>query len=109
VFNPDVGGDIGGGSVGARFCFEPLNGRVTDLDVNKPCSDLTVQEIQQKLAQIGYELRFIATIAKILNFSDNDVQNILEASQLLIKLSQQNVLQIEEVRQVAAMMQRLER
>lgn len=109
IFNPDAGGGIGGGSVGAQFCFEPLNGRMTDLDVNKPCADLTTIEIQQKLAQIGYELRFIATIAQILGFSDNDVQNIREASELLISLSRQNVLQIEEVRQVAAMMQRLER
>lgn len=109
VFNPDAGGGIGVGSVGAQFCFEPLNGRMTDLDVNKPCADLTVQEIQQRLAQVGYELRFVATVAQILGFSDGDVQNIREVSELLISLSRQNVLQIEEVRQVAAMMQRLER
>lgn len=106
VFNPDIPDGIG--IEAAEFCFEPLNGRLADLDMNKPCSELTTIEVQQRLAKIGYELRFIATLAEFLNFSDADVDNIKEASQLLISLSRKNILQVEEVREVTATLQRLE-
>lgn len=91
-----------------KFCFQRLDTSVTGIGVNEKCADLTVPEIQAKLAAAAQELRFIALLAGALGVSNQDVQNMNEFADILMDIAQQNVLQIDVVRQVAFYLEQLE-
>ncbi|MDD3694008.1 MAG: peptidoglycan-binding protein [Candidatus Pacebacteria bacterium] len=91
-----------------KFCFEPLGGVTTTIDVNDKCSDLTTQEIQQRLAQAAFEIRFLANIGAVLGLSQSFIQTLHQTADFLEQIAYANVLQIEEARQVISFLHDLE-
>ncbi|MCI5051468.1 MAG: peptidoglycan-binding protein [Candidatus Pacebacteria bacterium] len=91
-----------------QFCFTPNQNAATNIGVNGQCADLTTNEIQSRLAWVVLELRLIAGIGSLFGLSGQDVSNINQAADYLADVANGNILQIEEARQTALVIQTLE-
>lgn len=91
-----------------QFCFQPNLDGATNIGVNNQCSNLTVDQIQSRLALGVLQLRLAAGIGSVFGLSNQDVDNINNAASYIGELSQGNILQVESARQTSLVLQTLE-
>ena len=91
-----------------QFCFQPNPDALTRITANDQCADLTVQQVQQQIGLVVAQLQMAALLGQAFGLSGQDVNNILEVSNYLSSLALGNVLQVEEIRQTALVLQNLE-
>lgn len=91
-----------------QFCFQPNQDALTNIGVNDQCADLTVNQVQSQIGIVVGQLQLAALLGQAFGLSGQDVDNILQVANYLETLALGNVLQIEEVRQTALVLQNLE-
>lgn len=91
-----------------QFCFQPNQNAATNIGVNSQCSNLTTAEIQSRLSLGVITLRLAAGIGQLFGLSSQDTGNLNNAANTLAQLATTNVLQEENIRKGALVIQTLE-